>query len=313
MLTPPPGFSSRAPTETDVEPVLALIRASEEADEGNAEMTADDVLATWQRPRFDLSEDAVVVVSAEGGPAAYIDVWDRDSGTRFSADGYVHPGNRGRGLGTYLVRWAEARAREKGAEHGAAISHTIYYGDEAGHRLFIAEGYALAQHYWRMLMQMPGPPRSPESPEGVRIRSFQPGQDDEQVWQVVQDGFADNHEYTPLSFDDWRSFMLRDGAYDPSLYFLAETEDGTIAGVALCPKSEDIGWVRQLAVRRDARGRGVGRALMRTAFAEHYRRGYPAVGLVVDSFNRTGAKRFYELLGMTVERQHDRYEKPLSS
>jgi ribosomal protein S18 acetylase RimI-like enzyme len=50
---------------------------------------------------------------------------------------------------------------------------------------------------------------------------------------------------------------------------------------------------------------------MQSAFGEFHGRGYGKVGLVVDSFNQTGARLFYESLGMRLERQHDRYEKRL--
>ena len=56
--------------------------------------------------------------------------------------------------------------------------------------------------------------------------------------------------------------------------------------------------MRQLAVSRDWRRRGLGTALLRQAMSEFSRRGRRELGLVVDSWNRTGAKELYERAGM---------------
>jgi len=52
---------------------------------------------------------------------------------------------------------------------------------------------------------------------------------------------------------------------------------------------------------------------LREAFGEFYRGGQRSAALVVDSFNRTGAKELYERTGMRVERQHDGYEKKMGA
>jgi mycothiol synthase len=295
----------------DIESVTALIRACEEVDEGDPEMTADDLRAQWSRARFDLQVDAWIVVRSERRIAGYVDVWDRQEGERFVADGYVHPDLRGHGVGTYLVRMAETRARERASARGSTVSHTIFHGDEGAHRLFVSEGYTVVQNYWRMVIDPALVSTAADPPTGVRTRSFVPGQDETAVWELVQEAFADNAGYGALPFAEWASFMLERESFDPSTYFVAEA-GGEITGVALCPNYGGRGWVRQLAVRRQWRRRGVGRALMLAAFSHFRRLGYRQVGLVVDSYNRTGAREFYESLGMRVERQHDRHEKGLT-
>jgi ribosomal protein S18 acetylase RimI-like enzyme len=104
--------------------------------------------------------------------------------------------------------------------------------------------------------------------------------------------------------------MIDREAFEPGLWFIAESS-GEIVGCVLCPNYEDEGWVRQLAVSRDWRRRGLGTALLRQAMSEFTRRGRKEIGLVVDSWNRTGAKELYERAGMTVAREHVRYEKTL--
>ena len=65
-------------------------------------------------------------------------------------------------------------------------------------------------------------------------------------------------------------------------------------------------------MRRPWRGRGLGRALLREAFAELRRRGLPRAYLGVDSENPTGAMGLYESVGMRPKRRrHLVFEKDL--
>jgi ribosomal protein S18 acetylase RimI-like enzyme len=73
-----------------------------------------------------------------------------------------------------------------------------------------------------------------------------------------------------------------------------------IAGVSICEhkRDPDLGWVDALGVRAGYRRRGIAEALLRTAFAEFWRRGERRVGLGVDAESPTGATRLYERAGM---------------
>ena len=96
----------------------------------------------------------------------------------------------------------------------------------------------------------------------------------------------------------------------PSLWFLAVAGE-ELVGANLCFAGSIGGYVAQLAVRRDRRGRGLGLALLRHGFAELYRRGERQVWLHVDTENRTGATRLYELAGMRVAHRFDCWLKRL--
>lgn len=149
------------------------------------------------------------------------------------------------------------------------------------------------RYYWRIVIGLNSPTAAPDWSDGVTIRAFEPGEDDHVVHALVQEAFADNHDYSPLSFEAWRAALIEREDFDPSLFLLA-TADGEIVGAALCPRYERMGWVRQLVVRRDRRRSGIALGLLREAFGEFYRPGQWSAGLVVDSFNRTGAKELCE-------------------
>jgi ribosomal protein S18 acetylase RimI-like enzyme len=94
--------------------------------------------------------------------------------------------------------------------------------------------------------------------------------------------------------------MTEDPGFDADVWFLAEA-GAELAGACLCWSE---GWVKDLAVAPSARGRGLGEALMRQAFAEFHRRGLATVGLKVDADNPTGAVRLYERVGMARDRTY---------
>lgn len=151
--------------------------------------------------------------------------------------------------------------------------------------------------------------QTPEArwPDGVSVRTFEQ-EDARDVHALIQDAFSDNHRHVSTGFEDWREAMMAREAFDQAFWFLAVSE-GNIVGAALCPDYAHQGWVRQLAVAREWRRHGVGAARLRHAFQEFAPRGKPEAGLVVDSFNRSGAQRFYLGVGMRIEREHQEYEK----
>jgi mycothiol synthase len=307
----PAGYEERAPRMADLDRVVALIAACEVADEGSAEITRDDLRGSWERPRFALERDARVVETAGGTPAAYGDIWPREDYAHVECDGYVHPDHRGRGIGRWLVRAMERRTgemlREAGLEDSALLRTAAYAGTRDACELFESEGFVPGRHFWRMVIDLREPAPEPEWPAGVTARTFEPG-DEAEVHALIQEAFSDNHRHVHTGLADWQSAMMDRESFDPEQWFLA-VAGGRIVGAALCPHYPNQGWVRQLGVARDWRGRGIGTALLRHAFKEFARRGKPHAGLVVDSYNRSGAQRFYLSVSMRIEREHQEYEK----
>ena len=296
----------------DVKGVADVIAARDIADYGSTDISVEEVQNYWQAPRFDLQQDARIIVAPDGLIVGYEEIYPR-SEERLEFDGLVHPRETGRGLGTLLLGWAEARARERVNEMQSA-GQVILRGntasvDQNASAMFNAEGFALVRQFWRMEIEMTSPPDRPAWPAGITVRTLRPDHDERVVHATIEEAFADHWGHVARSFEDWAHTVLRSDNFDPTLTFMA-FDRHEMAGVAVC-RYRDIAWVGQLAVRRAWRKCGLGLALLLYAFNEFYQRGDRMVGLGVDAQSLTGATRLYEKAGMRVTRRYDTYEKVL--
>jgi mycothiol synthase len=300
---PPGGLLARPAADADLEGVVALCRRCDVADLGEPDTDTDDIRAAWRRPGFDRSRDTVLVLTGAGEVVGYGDVFDGRE-----AFGMVDPGWRGRGIGAWLLRRIERMARE--GRDGRTLEVSAPGADRAFQKLAEREGYRQGRSSWLMRLDMTEPPPAPAWPDRVRLRPFVREVDARAVHRLVQDAFADIGNQPARSFEFWERTSLDRDAFDPSLWFLAVAGD-ELVGANLCFAGPTGGFVAQLAVRRDRRGRGLGLALLRHGFAELYRRGERQVWLYVDTENRTGATRLYERAGMRVQHRFDFWVKRL--
>src|SRR5262249_35288511 len=149
----------------------------------------------------------LIVAKQDGRLAGYADALDNGSG-QLNIDGYVHPAHWGRGVGTALVRLAEARLRELLPGQPEGIRVVISSGgrarDEAAHRLLEGEGYHLVRGFWRMERTFDAEPEAPVWPAGIALRTLQPGEDElRAVFACVEEAFQDHWGHVPRLFERW--------------------------------------------------------------------------------------------------------------
>jgi mycothiol synthase len=286
----------RPPTTADAPAVLELILARDVADVGAPDYTLEDVEADWARPGVALEHDARVAGGPDGAIHGYAILLGDDAVIA------VHPDAEGRGTGTLLRRWAEARA----AERGTAVLRQLAYGaNDRARRLLRAAGYAPAQHYFRLRADLGEVP----PPGPARLRTFEPA-DEAAVHALIEAAFAEIEGFEPEPLEQWRARTIARERHDPVLWLLLEDEHG-LAGAALGERWEGgTGYVAELAVARRARGRGAGRALLLALFDAVRRAGLTHAELSVHARNR-GALRLYESVGMRSTWEAERWEKAL--
>lgn len=294
----------------DAEAVAAVIAATQLADTGRPETTAEEVLDDWQS--IDLAEEAAVVIAPDGRVVANVDILNR-SYVSVSVYGYVHPEYRGRGIGRALVEWGENWARdhmERAPDDARIIvQHYLHASNTAARELLESLGYTSVRGVYTMEIDLPEPPPAPEWPNGVTVRTFVPGQDEQVTYETVEEAFRDHWGRPKNTFERFLT-MTRAASFDPQLWFLAVDRD-EVVGVSLCKIAADQGIVESVGTRRPWRGRGLGLAILRHGFSVFYQRGVHNAWLSVDSESTTGAPRLYHRAGMHVTGTYIIHQKEL--
>ena len=132
---------------------------------------------------------------------------------------------------------------------------------------------------------------APHWPDGFAMRCFEPA-DAFALHALLSEVFDDGSDGP---FDEWWPRLADDPGFDPALCFLVIDAKGRLDGAALCWTSD---FVRDLAVHPEARGKGIGEALMWHAFAIFRERGAAHVDLKTNTVKSPQALRLYERLGM---------------
>lgn len=323
-ITLPESYTARGAVMADVEPALELFNRWSRSVIGEDEITDATAIRTeWVSPGFDPAEDIRLVFAPDGEMVGYVEVWTTGKPPVHPwIWGRVDPRHAGRGLGTFLTAWAEARALEALDRVPDGLRFAPQVGSfreaEDAHKLFGDMGYHLVRSSYIMRIDLDEAPAAPQWPVGISLRPFDLERDLAPVYRAVDESFSDHYGYVETPFEEglerFKHFMTGYEGFDPTLWFLAMDGD-EIAGISLCREraydDPHVGWVNTLGVRRPWRKRGLGLALLLHSFGELYRCGKHKVGLGVDAENLTGALRLYENAGMHIHRAFDRFEKEI--
>lgn len=235
-----------------------------------------------------------------GGPddeagvlAGYAQLEDTDPVEAPAAELVVHPSYRGHGhgraLGTGLLEQSGRRLRVWA--HG---------GHSAARHLAQTLGMTLFRELRQMRRPLSGlEPAEPVLPEGVSVRTFQPGTDDAAWLEANAAAFAHHPEQGSLTqrdLDDRKA----EPWFDPKGFFLAE-RDGRLIGFhwTKIHAAEGLGEVYVVGVRPDAQGGGLGKALTAIGLRHLAGQGVPTAMLYVDADN-VPAVTVYERLGFST-------------
>jgi mycothiol synthase len=286
----------------DAAEVAALVSAHDAFHAGETDgASADDVLDWWLR----CAENGRIGVLDEHGAVIGVGVLRSRGNDYYLADSFVHPDHRGKGAGSFLLEWAERRSVEDGM---SAVRAAVSATDDAGRHLIEGRGYRYIRSFYRMVVDLDGPPAPPAWPDGYRVARLAPGEERD-LYDVLEGAFADHWGYEPRAFAEWSGHFP--GLLE-RLCYLVRDREGTPAAGAVCDEERfGTGYVGVLGVLRAFRRLGLGEALLRQAFCDLYAIGRRRISLGVDAENTTGATRLYERVGMVVSSRDDAYEKLL--
>ena len=299
--------------------VLALVRAASLTD--GVEPLSEHVMlhlrydsSARSSPDPKLGRDVILIAGGEIAGYAYLDSPPPDPESPIAESGVsgelvIRPDHRRQGLGRALV----------GELTAAAGRHTLRlwaHGDlPAAAGLARVTGFERFRALWQMRRPLHGPLDRPVLPVGRTLRTFVPGQDEDEWLSLNSRAFAKHPEQGGWTRHDLE-LREREPWFDPAGFFIAE-RDGVMAGFHWTkvhppgdqdPSSPGLGEVYVVGVDPTEQGSGLGRAL--TLAGLHHLRdlGVAQAMLYVDEDN-VPAIRMYEALGFTRARVDAMYRQ----
>ena len=287
-------------TSAEVSGVLDLVRLATEED-GVAPLSEHVMLHL----RYGGDQQARNVLLTEGGSIvgyAHLDPTDPVEGP--SGELVIHPAHRRRGLGVALVQALTAEAGDRQLRLWA-------HGDlPAASRLATSAGLKRIRALWQMRRSLQAQLDRPQFADGITVRNFVIGQDEDEWTALNRRAFASHPEQGAWTRADLE-LREQEPWFNPAGFFLAERA-GKLAGFHWTKihgqDGEDsretghahqaIGEVYVVGVDPSERGSGLGRALTLVGLRYLRSRGLFQAMLYVDESN-TPAIRLYESLGFT--------------
>lgn len=285
-------------TPGEVEGVRGLVEAAASAD-GHLPLSEHVML---HLPLGGDEDVRHVLVEAAGGELlgyGHLDVTDPVAGP--SAEAVISPHARRRGVGRAVV---EELVRQS---PGGRLRLWAHGEHPASAQLARALGFARSRVLWQMRRPLTGELPPYALPEGVHLRTFVVGRDEQEWTALNARAFADHPDQGRWGVEE---VLLREQEpwFDPDGFLLAE-QDGRLVGFHWTkvhgsdPGSgehphEPVGEVYVVGVDPSQQGRGLGPALTLAGLHSLRRRGLDTVLLYVDESN-TPAIRVYERLGFT--------------
>lgn len=310
----PSGLTARLPEADDVPALVELVAAHQLSTRGRSSVDQDTVASTvtgtgsWTRRQL--------VVDSEDGVVAWASVHDRAAG-RTDVDLVVAPGLPGAdALAAALLRWSASAARlvaQQRELESTQLCCDIHAGDERQQRWLTEAGYGRTRTWLQMRRPVDDAPELPEPREDVRVRPVAKHDDGmpvaadlQVVHQMLEESFADHFNSYRESFAEFVQRLREDPGHRWDHWWVAEVADGetwvpggALVGSVLGPDSTGAhgSYVDYIGVHRDARGRGVAKALLHTVIRDAHDRGRNRVSLEVDADSPTGADELYSSMG----------------
>lgn len=314
---PPPDpepmpYALRPAGLADAAAITALLNDIDRIEIGRPETDLHTVEADLKRPDVALDRDSWLAFH-DDRLVAYGLLWDESGGERVDIDHYVLPDHQQ--AGELLLDSMQERALAKARDNGAsrAVVH-LYLNTRPTLDTGLIEkrGWYVVRRYH--VLQRPlaaAEDLAPQLPPGVRLRACADEADRARVHALHQSSFARHFDFQPRTYAQWLQDVDAD-RLDWSLAWIVSTEElGDVGFLLARDDREAMGWIRNVGVVDEARGRGLGGLLLRHAFAAFAARGRQTVGLGVDTANATGAPALYARHGMTVHFAVDTWEAVL--
>lgn len=240
----------------------------------------------------------------DGEPVGYLRAVRRPGEPlAFDCSMTVHPDHREDDVPGGLLDAGIGYAR---ARRATRVGLWVFGADVDADALGVGRGMTIERELWQMRVPLPVASRV-EWPDGVTLRPFVPGADDQAWLDVNNRAFAADPDQGGWTAATLASRVAEDW-FDPAGFLLAD-DGGRLAGFCWtkvhppAPPHEPhaLGEIYVIGVNPDDQGRGLGRALTVAGLDHLHRRGIDVGMLFVDAAN-TPAVGLYRALGFVTSR-----------
>lgn len=334
-----PALTWRPATLDDVAAINELSNAVAEHDRLPYRSTLDDTRESLTGPGIELEHDTVLGFDSDGTLVADGQVMRTpgdETSVRAFVFGTVRPERRREGIGTSLLAWQIARARQRLATSGLDLPAVIraYVDDQepADKQRVLERAGMRVQRYFSDLKRPLGALSIPEVAltGSLRLVPFSDDLDDA-ARLAHNDAFRDHWGSQPQTREQWHqhranfapgwSFLVVDDEPDVAALLADERTDAPtraaleageplVVGYAMAsryesdfaPRGYSFGYTDLLGARRAYRGRKAAMAALAASLRAFEADGMEAAVLDVDTENPSGAHGMYAALG--YEKEH---------
>lgn len=234
---------------------------------------------------------------------AHLSRHHKPDGAQWGLEVVIHPDHRGKGAEEALLRRAiEIVTEEDGGHVHWWVFQPADAHDDAAKNLGFRKGRDLLHMKVRLPLGI-----DPRLPDGVRVRSFEPGRDEDDWIEVNNRAFAHHPEQGAWDRDTLDRRMAEDW-FDPEGFLLATDDAGKVIGFCWTKINPSCGEIYVIGVDPSQHGSGLGKALAIAGLDHLAKTGLETGCLYVDSSEAAPVK-LYEKLGFEIDHFDRAYTK----
>lgn len=266
----------------------------------------------------------ILVVERDGAIVGYARVeWrDQTDGSRgFTSLCLLRPAERGLGIGSAMLGWAEERmaatAASLPADRESKMRAWTYDADEGAAVLLERRGWTKVGRGHEMIRPTLDDIPEVPLPDGFQVRAVVGAGEERRVWEAAAEAFRDERDEGEWTEEDWAASQA-DPHRDPTLWAIAYLGDEIASGVyGRIDPEENIrhgvrqGYIAGVWTLKPYRRRGLARALLARVLALLQERGMTSAYLGVDGLNPNQAMSLYESVGFVIHSSESDWTKPL--
>ncbi len=187
--TLPLGLQVRPADWSDLQAVLALMNAVDEAAYGAPDSDLEDLRDSWQD--INLAKDTWVVETSDTDLVGYAAVFPDSE--ELTLDFLTRPGLEIPGLAEYLLSCCHRRAHGLRAEHDGypvRANTIIPHVSDTDRDILNNLGYQPRKYYFQMQIEVEAEPEPPDWPDGAVLRVFRKNTDEVDVYSFIQEALT---------------------------------------------------------------------------------------------------------------------------